>query len=97
MFCVLILMTSTGAVVSNSSTLCPGSDNYGTNILKTVLNSTYPVRFTLNNEHQIVVLSVETENLVLADFVKKKLNYKEVDLERYKEGKIYTIPVRIVG
>lgn len=33
---------------------------------------TAQVRFTLNNEHQIVVLSVETENLVLADFVKKK-------------------------
>lgn len=59
--------------------------------------STAQVRFTLNNEHQIVVLSVTTENLMLGDFVKQKLNYKEVDLEAYKEGKIYTIPVRIVG
>jgi|SRR5680860_657139 len=57
---------------------------------------TAQVRFTLNNAHQIVVLSVETENLALADFVKRKLNFKKIDLEVYREGKIFTIPVRIV-
>lgn len=58
---------------------------------------TAQIRFTLNNAHQIVVLSVATENPVLEEFVKGKLNYKKVDLTAYKEGKIYTIPVRIVG
>ena len=59
------------------------------------VEQTAQVRFTLNNEHQIVVLSVETENTYLEAFVKDKLNYQKVDLEVYREGKIYTVPVRI--
>ncbi|MGB6152546.1 MAG: hypothetical protein WBG48_11185 [Pricia sp.] len=58
---------------------------------------TAQVRFTLNNERQIVVLSVTTENAILANFVKAKLNYKEVALDAYKEGKVYTVPVRIAS
>lgn len=56
---------------------------------------TAQVRFTLNNDHEIVVLSVETENPVLEDFVKLKLNYEKVILGTYKEGKLYTVSVRI--
>ncbi|MFK5974728.1 MAG: hypothetical protein QM485_15810 [Flavobacteriaceae bacterium] len=53
------------------------------------------VRFTLNNAKEIVVLSVDTNDFVLEKFVKGRLNYKKVDLVSYKEGKIYTIPVRV--
>lgn len=58
---------------------------------------TAQVRFTLNNEHQIVVLSVETKNTNLEGFIKAKLNYKKVALDTYKEGKVYTVPVRVVS
>ncbi len=58
---------------------------------------TAQIRFTLNNEGQIVVLSVDTESPVVERFVKHRLNYHKVELDVYKEGKIYTIPVRIVG
>lgn len=60
------------------------------------VDMTADVRFTLNNEKEIVVLSVDTEDFGLEGFVKAKLNYKKVDLEQYTEGKVYTIPVRIV-
>ena len=56
---------------------------------------TAQVRFTLNNKHEIVVLSVDSENESLEGFVKTKLNYQKVDVESYKEGKMYTVPVRI--
>jgi len=56
---------------------------------------TTQVRFTLNNESEIVVLSVDTENDILASFVKARLNYKKVDVAGVKEGKMFTIPVRI--
>ncbi len=55
------------------------------------------VRFTINKESEIVVLSVDTENAVLEVFVKQRLNYKHVELENVKEGKLYTIPVRITA
>ena len=56
---------------------------------------TAQVRFTLNTEGEIVVLSVSTENDIMENFVKSKLNYKKVNLDEVREGKIYTIPVRI--
>ena len=67
------------------------------NLTQNEVELTAQVRFTLNNEHQIVVLSVATENPVLEEFVKGKLNYQKVVLDTYQEGKMYTIPVRVVG
>lgn len=55
------------------------------------------VRFTLNNEKEIVVLSVDTDNVVLEEFVKGRLNYKKVDLKQYRKGKTYIVPVRITA
>ena len=55
------------------------------------------VRFTINKEGEIVVLSVDTSNTVLEGFVKGRLNYQKVDLENAKEGRLYTVPVRITA
>ena len=56
-------------------------------------NQTAQVRFTLNANGEIVVLSVDTEFESMERFVKGRLNYKKVDLTKIEEGKIYTIPV----
>lgn len=53
------------------------------------------VLFTLNQNKEIVVISVETENEALEGFVKNRLNYQEVALSDFQEGKMYTVPVRI--
>jgi len=58
---------------------------------------TADVRFTINKEGEIVVLSVETEDQSLEGFVKGRLNYQKVDITNYKEGKMYTVPVRITA
>ncbi len=55
------------------------------------------VLFTLNENREIVVLYVDTKNEDLAIFVKSKLNYKKVNVQEYKEGRTYTVPVRIVA
>lgn len=55
------------------------------------------VRFTLNKEGEIVVLSVDTEDSSLEGFVKGKLNYKKVELQDITEGKMYTVSVRIAA
>ena len=52
------------------------------------------VRFTLNTDKEIVVLSVDAEEDGIEAFVKNTLNYKKVDLPVVKEGKIYTVPVK---
>jgi len=58
---------------------------------------TADVRFTLNNEGEIVVLSVATFDEGLESFVKNRLNYKKVQLAAIQEGKVYTVPVRITA
>ena len=53
------------------------------------------VLFTLNNDKEIVVLSVDTEEKILKSFITSKLNYQEVELDNFEAGKNYTVSVRI--
>ncbi|MFT5942032.1 MAG: response regulator RpfG family c-di-GMP phosphodiesterase [Sediminicola sp.] len=53
------------------------------------------VRFTLNNESEIVVLSVATQDEPLESFVKSRLNYEKVSVNGFEEGQIYVVQVRI--
>lgn len=55
------------------------------------------VRFTINKEGEIVVLSVDTNDEVLEGFVKGRLNYKKVELTNAKKGRVYSVPVRIAA
>ncbi|WP_394749859.1 hypothetical protein [Spongiimicrobium salis] len=56
---------------------------------------TAKVKFILNDENEIVVLSVATENASFEAFVKSRLNYQKVEGADVEGGKTYTIPVRI--
>jgi len=53
------------------------------------------VKFMLNDQKEIVVLSVDTEDKALEGFVKSRLNYKRVESKDCKKGETYTVPVRI--
>ena len=53
------------------------------------------VRFTLNKESEIVVLSVATQDELLESFVKSRLNYEKVSVNGFEEGQIYVVQVRI--
>jgi len=54
------------------------------------------VSFMLNDENEIVVISVETEDDNVERFVKSRLNYQEV-ASTLEQGKAYKVPVRIVS
>ncbi|MGB5665677.1 MAG: hypothetical protein WBM53_02425 [Maribacter sp.] len=67
-------------------------DNY---LTEDQVSLTAQVKFTLNEKDEIVVLSVDTEDERLESFVKSRLNYKKVDVDGSKEGKMFTVPIRI--
>ncbi len=101
---VAAMLLSVGNLFANDSKNPPAKKNLSTQIGDLLENNTFVlenndltgmVRFTLNDENQIVVLSVDTKDAVLESFVKARLNYQKVDLEKYEEGKMYTVPVRI--
>ena len=56
----------------------------------------FSVSFMLNNNNEIVVISVNSKVSNMDSFVKSRLNYKKIDVKGIKKGKVYTLPVRIV-
>jgi len=55
------------------------------------------VTFTLNDESEIVVVSVKSENARIDKYVKGKLNYQKVAVKALNTGKMYRIPLTIVN
>jgi len=53
------------------------------------------VTFMVNDQQEIVVLTVGTENTTVESFIKNRLNYQKV--ENAQMGTAYEIPVRIVA
>ena len=58
-------------------------------------NETIEVLFTLNANHEIIVISTSSKNDVFDNFIKEKLNYKKVQYKTNKEGGLYLLPLRI--
>ena len=50
----------------------------------------------LNNQNELVVLSVNSNDQALNSFVKAKLNYKKVTVKGLTKGSIYRIPLKMI-
>lgn len=50
------------------------------------------VTFMVNGEGEIVVLTVDTDNLVIEKFIKSRLNYQKLQ-NKLSEGEEYTVPI----
>ncbi len=53
------------------------------------------VSFLINEKDEIVVLSVETDNKAVEDYIKNRLNYKKISKETISPFKALKIPVKI--
>ena len=54
------------------------------------------VTFILNDDNEIVVLSVASESEVLEGFIKSRLNYQKMNFQKDADIKVYKLPVRLV-
>ena len=70
---------------------------YNNDFTEEGVDLTAQVRFTLNKQGEIVVMSVDTKNDKLETFVKSRLNYKKVEVDNLEEGKLFTVSVRIAS
>ena len=50
--------------------------------------------FTFSSEGEVVVLSVDSTNQDVLNFIRKNLNYKKLDLAGERD-KLYTMPLKI--
>lgn len=53
------------------------------------------ISFLVNEENEIVVVSVYCNSNEFNSYIKSKLNYKKIDAKGVKKGEIYIIPVTI--
>ncbi|MEM7486606.1 MAG: hypothetical protein AAF348_15465 [Bacteroidota bacterium] len=104
---VVLFLCISGSILANRTNTIDPSGNLSTQIQVLLKDNPFQlaeneliaakIRFTINKEGEIVVLSVYTENDVLEGFVKGRLNYKKVTVGNVVEGKIYTVPVKITA
>ncbi len=102
---VAAMLLSTGSILANNPTMGKDPSKSLSEQIKDLLRNnnfssdeqgkTAQVLFTLNSEREIVVLSVDTDDATLDAFIKASLNYHEVDLSSFEEGKKYTVSVSI--
>lgn len=52
------------------------------------------VTFIINEEQEVVVLTVDTDNEVVARFIKSRMNYKKLE-NKLLQGEEYKLPVRL--
>jgi len=60
------------------------------------INLDAEITFTLNDKSEIVVVSVKSDNTIVDDFIKAKLNYKKVTVKTLNPGKMYRLPLKVV-
>ena len=107
---VAALLLSTGSIFANETrkdeksskaeSLSEQIGNYlnSNNFTENHQGDSAQVLFMLNSDREIVVLSVDTDKEKFESFIKSKLNYKVVELNKdYVVGKKYTVSVRIAS
>ena len=62
--------------------------------IKKEINTTAVIMF--NEEGEVVVLSVDTDNQMVERFVKSRLNYKRL-YNKLEEGKKYKVPIKLIS
>jgi flagellar basal body-associated protein FliL len=55
------------------------------------------VTITLNRNNEIVVLSVDSKELYVENFIKSRLNYKKLPSTFYTKEKTFKVPVRVTA
>ena len=54
------------------------------------------VKFTINDDNEIVVLSVDTQNEAFESFIKTRLNYKKISKQAIGNKRNFSIPVTLI-
>jgi len=73
-------------------------DLIGSNYMDEMLENEYSaeVLFTVNSKSELIVLSVDSKNHLIENYLKRKLNYKKVDHQPSQPGEIYLLPVKMI-
>jgi|GEM_PF-2198516 len=58
-----------------------------------ILDGEVFIKFTINDQKEINLLKVEAENSYLKNFVKERLNYRQIEVEGLEVGTTYNLTI----
>ncbi len=58
---------------------------------------TAEVTFTVNNNGEVIILSIHSSNSLADVFIKRKINYKKINYRSKKVGAIYLLPIKMIN
>ncbi|NVK51975.1 MAG: hypothetical protein HWD85_03495 [Flavobacteriaceae bacterium] len=100
------LTLSASTLVANNNPIEKAKEQLRVEITKLLGSNEFPlvnadiakaeVSILVNSDNQLVIVSVTSENQFLVDYLKRKLNYKKVNVKAFKKMKIYKMPVKII-
>ena len=103
---VVVALTFSGALFANTTSedLKTESATITEQVQKLLKNPNFlvedeivaNVKITLNKNNEMVVLSVDSENNKIGEFVKNRLNYNKLSTTLKGSQKTFIIPVRII-
>ena len=93
-----VLLASTNPKFENPTTL---NEEIGELLKKPQFNIEEDIevfaRITFNKHNEIVVLSIETDNQKLKDYITNRLNYNKVTTTLDSNYKYYIVPIRLTS
>jgi hypothetical protein len=104
-FLSAVFLATSSLSAASPEPVSEASKKISTHIAKLLKNNsltakedlTAMVMITINEDSEIVVISVETGDKNLEQVLKSRLNYEKVDLDPQFSGKLYRVPVRVTS
>lgn len=53
------------------------------------------ISFIVNNENEVIVISVDSKVSSFVKYAKTRLNYKKINTKNIKKGEVYRMPIKI--
>lgn len=100
----LCFATSFLSFASSNHDSNPGKESVRTQILHLLgteapfaipENSQAEVVFTVNDENEMIIIEVKSENEAFENYVKRKLDHKKLHSDKLKARTLYTLPVQL--
>ncbi len=103
MLLLAVVITFSSAISASTATENVETNAITTDVTKLLKNPKFllendelvNVTLMINKDNELVVLSVDSDNFEISEFIKGRLNYSKVSVELDNKSKKFIVPVRL--
>ena len=98
-------LSTTVLFANNTDPVVAAKKELRLEIVKLLGNNEFPlttefakaeISILLNGKNELVIISVKSKSGALEDYIKRKLNYKKIQINTLAKMKIYRMPIKII-